>query len=108
MKQLVFLLFVLGATFDAAADFRAAIAVRTVTPDPLLPVIGGIGAARPVTRKEGELTVRALVFEEGTNRVAIVSSDFLGFPAALGTGAGLPPNGGSHQRSSAGLAAGAA
>ncbi len=84
MKHLVFLICVLVATFDAAADFRAAIAVRTVTPDPLLPVIGGIGAARPVTRKEGELTVRALVFEDGTNRVAIVSSDFLGFPAALG------------------------
>jgi hypothetical protein len=28
--------------------------------------------------------VRALVLEEGTNRVAIVSSDFLGFPAVLG------------------------
>src|SRR5205823_6260100 len=43
-----------------------------------------IGAAHPVARKQGELTVRALVMEEGTNRVAIVSSDFLGFPAVLG------------------------
>src|SRR6185503_3255825 len=33
---------------------------------------------------EGELTVRALVIEEGGTRIAIVSSDFLGFPAALG------------------------
>ncbi|HVV71123.1 MAG TPA: hypothetical protein VHI52_06445 [Verrucomicrobiae bacterium] len=67
-----------------AEGFRAGIAVRIVTPDPLLPVIGGVGPSHKVTRKEGELTVRALVFEEGSTRVAIVSSDFLGFPAALG------------------------
>src|SRR6266852_1638915 len=84
MKDLVFLLCLLMATFDAAAGFRAAIAVRTVTPEPLLPVVGGIGPSHQVTRTEGELTVRALVFEEGTNRVAIVSADFLGFPAAVG------------------------
>jgi len=66
------------------AAFRAGIAVRTVTPDPLLPVIGGVGPAHPVTRKEGELTVRALVLENDSTRVAIVSSDFLGFPSALG------------------------
>jgi hypothetical protein len=30
------------------------------------------------------LTVRALVFEKGQTRVAIVSADFLGFPAVLG------------------------
>ena len=28
--------------------------------------------------------MRALVLEEGSTRIAIVSSDFLGFPAALG------------------------
>ena len=84
MKNLVFVLCLTLANFAGGADFRAAIAVRTVTPDPLLPVVGGIGPSHAVTRKEGELTVRALVFEEGTNRVAIVSSDFLGFPAQLG------------------------
>lgn len=66
------------------AGFRAGIAVRNVTPEPLLPVIGGIGPGYPVTQKAGELTVRALVFEEGNTRVAIVSADFLGFPALLG------------------------
>ena len=67
-----------------AADFRAGIAVRVVTPDPLLPVSGGIGPGSPVTKKEGDLSVRALVFEGGGTRVAIVSGDFLGFPSTLG------------------------
>lgn len=67
-----------------AEGFRAGIAVRIVTPDPLLPVSGGVGESRPTTKKEGELTVRALVLEDGTNRVAICSTDFLGFPSALG------------------------
>src|SRR4051812_34439530 len=85
MKRTLFALsFILSSTLLACADFRAAIAVRNVTPDPLLPVVGGIGPGAPVTNKAGELTVRALVLEEGTTRVAIVSSDFLGFPATLG------------------------
>ncbi len=84
MKHLVLLFCMLVVVFDAAAGFRAGIAVRAVTPDPLLPVVGGIGPAHQVASKQGELTVRALVFEEGTNRVAIVSADFLGFPALLG------------------------
>jgi len=65
------------------AQFRAAIAIRNVTPDPLLPVSGGVGPAEPVTRKIGELTVRALVFENGDTRIAICSTDFLGFPSVL-------------------------
>ncbi|MGH7973505.1 MAG: hypothetical protein ACREIC_32720, partial [Limisphaerales bacterium] len=77
-------IFVFLSLAASAATFRAAIAVRTVTPDPLLPVIGGVGPSHPVQRKEGELTVRALVLEEGATRVAIVSADFLGFPAVLG------------------------
>ncbi|MFO1497545.1 MAG: hypothetical protein U1G07_03975 [Verrucomicrobiota bacterium] len=67
-----------------AAVFRAAVAVRIVTPDPLLPVSGGVGPSHPVNRKEGDLTVRALVLDDGTTRIAIVGADFLGFPAVLG------------------------
>src|SRR5262245_49694413 len=67
-----------------AAEFSAAIAVRVVTPDPLLPVSGGVGPSHPVTRQEGDLTVRALVLQSGETRVAIVSTDFLGFPSILG------------------------
>jgi hypothetical protein len=77
------LLFCFLCWFADAADFRAAIALRVVTPDPLLPVSGGVGPSHPTTRKEGELTVRALVFEQGQTRVAIVSADFLGFPGVL-------------------------
>jgi len=65
------------------AEFRAAVAVRNVTPEPLLPVSGGVGPSEPVNRKIGELTVRALVFENGDTRFAICSVDFLGFPGAL-------------------------
>ena len=65
------------------ADFRAAIAVRNVTPAPLLPVSGGIGPSNPASRKIGELTVRALVLESDGTRVAICSTDFLGFPSVL-------------------------
>jgi hypothetical protein len=83
MKQLSLIVLLIVVVYDALA-FRAGVAIRNVTPDPLLPVSGGVGPSHPVTRKQGELTVRALVFEEGTNRVAIVSADFLGFPAALG------------------------
>jgi hypothetical protein len=83
-------------TLPALAEFRAGIGVRNVTPAPLLPVSGGVGPSHPATRKEGELTVRALVFEQDGTRVAIVSADFLGFPAVLGNQVraavkGIPP-----------------
>ena len=86
----------LALMLPAQAAFRAGIAVRVVTPDPLLPVSGGVGASNPVSQKQGDLAVRALVFEEGTNRVAICSADFLGFPAVLGNQVraavhGIPP-----------------
>src|SRR5947208_8218683 len=89
-----FLVFFLVPPADA--DFRAGIAVRVVTPDPLLPVSGGVGASNPVNKQEGDLTVRALVFAEDDTKVAIVSADFLGFPSVLGDKArarvkGIPP-----------------
>src|SRR3954470_1120501 len=84
-SKLLFLVIILvGCLTDATAEFRAGIAVRVVTPDPLLPVSGGVGPSHPVTRKEGELTVRALVLEQEATRIAIVSGDFLGFPSVLG------------------------
>src|SRR5437879_5389637 len=59
--RLAVLVFLLFSVSYCPAAFRAGIAFRNVTPDPLLPVSGGVGASHPVTRKEGELTVRALV-----------------------------------------------
>ncbi len=67
----------------ARAEFRAAIVVRDVTPVPLLPVSGGVGPSNRASRKVGELTVRAFVLEQGLTRVAICSTDFLGFPGVL-------------------------
>jgi hypothetical protein len=83
-RFLALLLSFAACAFSASAEFRAGIAVHAVTPDPLLPVSGGVGPSHPATRKKGELTVRALVFEQDGTRVAIVSADFLGFPSTLG------------------------
>lgn len=67
-----------------AQSFKAGAAKRSITPDPLLPVSGGIGTPNPVTKKQGDLSVRALVLEHNSVRIAIVSIDNLGWPAALG------------------------
>lgn len=80
----------------AATEFKAGAAVRLITPDPLLPVSGGVGTPRPVTQKKGDLYVRAMVFEKGRERVAIVSIDNLGWPKVLGDRSralikGIPP-----------------
>jgi len=65
--------------FPAAfADFKAGIACRDVTPDPLLPVSGGVGPSEPATETKGRLNVRALAISDDDTNVAIVSIDFLG------------------------------
>jgi hypothetical protein len=66
-----------------SAAFRAGFAWRDVTPDPLLPVSGGVGPSHAVTRRIGQLTVRAMVLENEGTQVAICSVDFLGFPGVL-------------------------
>lgn len=83
-KTLIIFLFCSCFISIAGAGFRAGIAYRVVTPDPLLPVSGGVGPSEPATVKKGELTVRALVIEDKDTRAAIVSTDFLGFPSVLG------------------------
>ncbi len=59
-------------------------AVRSITPDPLLPISGGLGPTHPVKEKRGDLTARAVVFQRGDVTVGIVSLDVLGFPSVLG------------------------
>jgi len=81
---LIVSLFFLGFTAGQGQGFKAGAALRIITPDPLLPVSGGVGTPNPVTEKKGDLFVRALVLEQGDTRVAIVGIDNLGWPAVLG------------------------
>src|SRR5437870_5721351 len=80
----------------ARADIQAGAAMRIITPDPLLPVSGGMGIPRPTKEKRGELTARALVLRKGDVSVAVVALDLLGFPSVLGDRVrakvrGIPP-----------------
>lgn len=68
----------------SAEGFKAAAVKRMITPDPLLPVSGGMGTPKPTTEKRGDLWVRVLVFEREGTRVALVSVDNLGWPAYWG------------------------
>src|SRR5512136_2361515 len=71
-KSLTCLLWLALSTLNSFAELRAGIAVRTVNPDPLLPVSGGVGPSHPASQRQGDLTVRALVLEEAGTKVAIV------------------------------------
>jgi len=73
-----------GARGQSKPAFEAGAARRIITPDPLLPVSGGMGAPSPAKSKQGELTARAMVFRAGGETVAVVGVDLLGFPAVLG------------------------
>ncbi len=85
MRTFVLLfVFLFGLSSVYGQTFKAGAAVRVITPDPLLPVSGGVGSPNPVTEKKGDLYVRALVLEKGEVRIAIVGIDNLGWPAVLG------------------------
>ncbi|MCD8535280.1 MAG: hypothetical protein LR011_11050 [Verrucomicrobia bacterium] len=78
------------------AEFECGTGMEIVTPDPLLPISGGIGPSNPAWQKKGELTVRALVLKNESTSVVFVTGDFLGFPAVLGNKVramvqGIPP-----------------
>ncbi len=97
MKALTFLVSFLFIIVSAQGQsFKAGAAMRVITPNPLLPVSGGIGEPNPTNKNEGDLFARATVFEKGETRFAIVSVDNLGWPAALGDKSrklikGIPP-----------------
>jgi len=83
------LIFVLAVYFLSphaalAEGLKAGAAFRVITPDPLLPVSGGVGTPNPTTEKKGELFVRALVLEKSDTRVALVGIDNLGWPKFWG------------------------
>lgn len=73
-----------GLGLGDAGGLVAGAAKRIITPDPLLPVSGGLGPSNPVTEKRGELTARALYLQRGNTRIGIISLDLLGFPSVLG------------------------
>src|SRR5260221_4218137 len=87
MKKKCFLLLLFVSASVSAVfgqTFKAGAALRIITPNPLLPVSGGVGIPNPVKEKKGDLFVRAIVFEKGTTRIAIVTVDNLGWTSILG------------------------
>lgn len=85
MLRLILIVCVLlwSAAAPAAAEILVGAGMRVITPDPLLPVSGGLGPTRPTREKRGDLTARALYLKRGETAVAIVSLDLLGFPSVL-------------------------
>lgn len=79
----LFLLIIFSSSIYSQ-QLKVGAAYRIITPDPLLPVSGGVGVPKPAKEKNGELYVRAMVFEKGDTRFAIAVVDNLGWPAALG------------------------
>lgn len=67
----------------SADDLKVGTGRRVITPDPLLPVSGGMGPGAPSREKQGDLTARAVVFQKGDTTLAVVSLDLLGFPSVL-------------------------
>lgn len=82
-RLLAFLALACSCASFAHAELKVGVGKTIITPDPLLPVSGGVGPGRPATGKQGELTARAIVFEQGETRVAVVQLDLLGFPSIL-------------------------
>ena len=72
------------AAGQTSTRLEAGAAKRLITPDPLLPLSGGMGSPAPVKSKQGELMARAIVVRSSGELLGIVSVDLLGFPAVLG------------------------
>ena len=62
------LAFGVNSLVPARAEILVGAAKRVITPNPLLPVSGGIGRPHPVHDKRGELMSRAVVLERETSR----------------------------------------
>ncbi len=77
----------------AIAQLQVGAALRVITPDPLLPITGGMGPTAPAKEQKGELTVRAITIGTDELRMAIVSVDALGFPSVLADRARAKING---------------
>jgi hypothetical protein len=82
-RLLTLLLLTCSLTTVAHAELKVGVGKTLITPDPLLPLSGGVGPGSPSTGKQGELTARAMVFQQGETKIAIVQLDLLGFPSVL-------------------------
>ncbi len=65
-------------------QFIVGAAKRVITPNPLLPVSGGMGPTHPTKEKRGDITARAVYFKKGGVSTVVVGLDLLGFPSVLG------------------------
>ncbi len=85
LRYLTLAILIVTCSFPSLArgDFKVGVAKTIITPDPLLPVSGGVGPGKQATGKQGELTARAIVFQQGETKVAFVQLDLLGFPSVL-------------------------
>lgn len=84
LLYITILLLLWGMPSLYSQDLMVGAAIRDITPNPLLPVSGGVGIPKPADLQQGNLTVRAMVFVRGDEKVAIVGVDNLGWPAILG------------------------
>jgi hypothetical protein len=85
LRLRLFTLLLISCSFTSFAngEFKVGVGKVIITPDPLLPVSGGVGPSKPATAKRGELYARAMVFQQGETKVAVVQLDLLGFPSVL-------------------------
>ena len=95
-RFLTLLILACALTSTAYAELKVGVGKAIITPDPLLPVSGGVGPGNPSTGKQGELTARAMVFQQGETKVA----DRATRPARVPLGArrSRPQAGSAHSR----------
>src|SRR5258708_24238313 len=72
-----------SAVTTSGSQLLVGAAKRIITPDPLLPVSGGMGPTHPTREKRGDLTARVMYLRRDDVGVAVVSLDLLGFPSVL-------------------------
>lgn len=85
LRNRILILLVVACSFPALAqaEFKAGVAKTIITPDPLIPISGGMGPGTPAKSKQGDLHARAMVFQQGETKVAVVQLDLIGFPSVL-------------------------